>query len=928
MKKTIRRCLSLVLAVLLALGCSATAFAADSGSGITTVRVNVTYGQTEARGMLELVNDFRTGDEAWYWKPGNEEKKVLTNLKEMTYDYTLERIAMQRAAELALNFQHTRPNGTSCTTAFTAVVDRWSGYGENIAIGYTTAEAAFTAWQETNRLYPNQGHRINMLSGYNAIGIGHVVYNGVHYWVQEFAAVPSVNTNATAANDSAATVSVDVADSMITSVTLAQPDPLELEVGGSVSLPEVEANLMLEDSRTRDNLVTAIPDWSVSPEGMVTLSDGTLTAKEVGTATLTASVLGRTLTIPVNVTPISLSGATVALDQDSYSYTGEAITPEAVVTLKGVTLTEGTDYTLTYENNREEGTATVTVTGTGSYTGSVTKEFAIVPCAHEWGEGTVIAQPTCTAEGSIRYTCGKCGTSRTDALAMVPHTPVTDPAVAPTCAGTGLTEGSHCEACGAVLAAQETVAKLPHDYEASVIAEATCTADGEKKFVCATCGDTYTETIPATGHSFGEWTVVESPTCTEGGVEQRACAACGYTESRGMDAAGHDWAAEYTVDRAATCTEDGSRSIHCANCDAVKDAEVIPATGHSWDGGVVTAEAACATAGERRYTCQTCGAARTEVIPATGHDWDEGAVTTESTCTADGERRYTCRTCGETKTEVIPAGHDFTEWTVTGAAACTTDGAREHECRACGLVETETIPAPGHDLTLVAAQPASHTASGNIVHYVCAVCGGRFADEDCAGSLDAKDVILPRQPHTFAAGWSSDADGHWRECTAGDGGSSDRFDHTFSDWVVTTAPTESAAGLRIRACTVCGYQETEELSPVPATPGQSGSTGGSVPAETVPTEPAMPDPTVPPAADTTTIVGGPVTVTGPAPDSAGTAENSNSSQPAVKASTAESGAYASPQTGDQTPVVILSAVLVGASAALALLIILSKRRAK
>ena len=66
------------------------------------------------------------------------------------------------------------------------------------------------------------------------------------------------------------------------------------------------------------------------------------------------------------------------------TYTGKALTPEVTVKYKGVALKEGTDYSASYQNNTEVGTATVTVTGMGAYTGEVTKNFTIVAAKPKW----------------------------------------------------------------------------------------------------------------------------------------------------------------------------------------------------------------------------------------------------------------------------------------------------------------------------------------------------------------------------------------------------------------------------------------------------------------------------------------------------------------------------------------------------------------
>ena len=72
-----------------------------------------------------------------------------------------------------------------------------------------------------------------------------------------------------------------------------------------------------------------------------------------------------------------LTQVAVTLTATGYSYDGKAKTPSVSVILNGKTLTADTDYTVTYKNNINIGTASVIVTGTGNYTGTITKTFAI-----------------------------------------------------------------------------------------------------------------------------------------------------------------------------------------------------------------------------------------------------------------------------------------------------------------------------------------------------------------------------------------------------------------------------------------------------------------------------------------------------------------------------------------------------------------------
>lgn len=63
----------------------------------------------------------------------------------------------------------------------------------------------------------------------------------------------------------------------------------------------------------------------------------------------------------------------------SYSYTGKAVKPSVTLKLDGKTLKKGTDYTVSYKNNKKIGKATITIKGKGDYSGKVTRTFKIVP---------------------------------------------------------------------------------------------------------------------------------------------------------------------------------------------------------------------------------------------------------------------------------------------------------------------------------------------------------------------------------------------------------------------------------------------------------------------------------------------------------------------------------------------------------------------
>ena len=271
----------------------------DTDALCAAVPFEVRYLQTEARKELQAVNALRTGD-AWYWNPDNKTKTTEKNLKALTYDYALERVAMQRALELIVLYDHARPNGEDCFSAFDEQNYACGRGGENIACGQKTAAEVQTDWEETNKDYGGQGHRRNMLGrSFTAFGCACVEYNGVRFWVQEFS--DTVNeAKKTPAQDGTAvrTVSVAVGDIQGWSVS---PASLAVGVGQTVNLYETvsvrmtcDLNLHIRHILGRDAglLETAFrPAWTVDDPTVASVAaDGTLTGKTTGEAALSAAL--------------------------------------------------------------------------------------------------------------------------------------------------------------------------------------------------------------------------------------------------------------------------------------------------------------------------------------------------------------------------------------------------------------------------------------------------------------------------------------------------------------------------------------------------------------------------------------------------------------------------------------------------------------
>ncbi|MCI1458590.1 MAG: CAP domain-containing protein, partial [Solobacterium sp.] len=192
---------------------SSTESSSSSSGYYSAYLENVQYHQDKARDMLAFVNDFRTSGNAWYWNAGNTTKTENIVKSSLAFDYGLEEIAMQRAAEIAASFSHTRPNGTPCFSCLSK--NGGMSYGENIAAGLSSVSATFDMWKEESVGYEGQGHRRNMLGDYQAIGIACVDVGGIYFWVQEFG--PSTGTAAVPACLDKKSVSMEVSESRIDS---------------------------------------------------------------------------------------------------------------------------------------------------------------------------------------------------------------------------------------------------------------------------------------------------------------------------------------------------------------------------------------------------------------------------------------------------------------------------------------------------------------------------------------------------------------------------------------------------------------------------------------------------------------------------------------------------------------------------------------
>ena len=594
---------------------------------IIPVNISVKYGQTEGRKIFDMINEMRTDSfDAWCWNEDNETKTRYDNLNELAYDYDLERIATKRAAELALLFDHGRPNGESFFSIYEEEGITYRAAGENIAMGYRTAEAVNAAWREDGEPYNGQGHRRNMLNPkFNCVGIGHVYLDGCHYWVEEFAYRTSVNTTETTANDSEQTMSLSVPKSKVTGLKVAfDKTSYSLRTGESTEV-KLTAKLTVFGS---DTIVTDLPAISVNDPSIATYSNGKITGVAEGSTTLTASLYGLTA---ADMPTINVYRCEHHWDQ------GEIIT-EATCTEEGekkftcsicgdekTEKVSATGHQHTEIRNKKEATCKETGYSGDTWCKDCGKKILSGQTIaktenHSWDAGKVTTKATCTEEGEKTFTCSICGDKKTEKISATghQHTEIRNKKEA-TCKETGYSGDTWCKDCGKKILSGQAIAKTEdHSWnQGEITKEPTCKEKGEKTFTCSICGNTKTEKVSTTDHQHMEIRNQKNPTCKEAGY---------------------------------------SGDTYCADCGVkISSGKTIAKTkNHNWDGGVITTEPTCTERGEKTFTCTICGNTDTKKVNATGHRYGAYKVVKEPTNKRKGLKSKTCSVCGKIVYEGIP----------------------------------------------------------------------------------------------------------------------------------------------------------------------------------------------------------------------------------------------------------------------------------
>ena len=261
---------------------------ADEAYDIT---ISVNYKQTDARKMAEKLNEYRFNEGF-----DNESADPLS------YDYNLEKAAMQRAAEIAIQFTDERPDGQSYKETLADngfdISPRNILYGENIAFGSDNSmglDAAFSAFCD------NPVNKRNMLGYFTSVGIGHVrMEDSLDFWVMVFADEDMYNSY-TEAVDGYQNVTIKVMPSTVDVISVDYVSgSTSVAAGSSIDAPIYVPTVRFNGSELSEPVKLAPLSFESSDE-YVSATGGKITGLKKGTGTIKANLLGKVYSYSINV---------------------------------------------------------------------------------------------------------------------------------------------------------------------------------------------------------------------------------------------------------------------------------------------------------------------------------------------------------------------------------------------------------------------------------------------------------------------------------------------------------------------------------------------------------------------------------------------------------------------------------------------------
>ena len=163
---------------------------------------------------------------------------------------------------------------------------------------------------------------------------------------------------------------------------------IEIKESYTVSVSSNDVNMgtaaittasVIGDGKYEEGTNVEISVTEIEGYRFVNWTEGTTEISTDKTHTISGLSADRVLTANFETTPTTISLTEEMITVGPLTYNGAAQKPTVTVTYNDNTLTENTDYTVTVESKTNAGTYSLTIAGTGNYSGEVTKSWAITP---------------------------------------------------------------------------------------------------------------------------------------------------------------------------------------------------------------------------------------------------------------------------------------------------------------------------------------------------------------------------------------------------------------------------------------------------------------------------------------------------------------------------------------------------------------------
>ena len=337
---------------------------------------------------------------------------------------------------------------------------------------------------------------------------------------------------------------------------------------------------------------------------------------------------------------------------------------------------------------------------------------------HDWDNGQVTTQPTCTNAGEKTFTCNECGRKKTEQIDATGHSWKQE---------WNSDETHHWHECANGCNAKDAYAEH---------------ADNDKNHICDICGRTLSECADDNKDHKCDYCGKTLSECADDNKDHK-CDYCGKTLSECADA-DKDHKCDYCGKVLSECADD-NKDHKCDYCGKVLSVCADDNKDHKCDYcGKTLSEC---TDDNKDHKCDYCGKVLSECADDNKDHKCDYCGKTLSEC-ADDNKDHKCDYCGKVLSECADDNKDhkcdYCGKTISNHTGGTADCCHKAVCEICGKAYGGLDPDNHTDLKHFPAQRATILREGNIEYWYCSGCGKYYKDAEATIEITQEDTVIPK----------------------------------------------------------------------------------------------------------------------------------------------------------------------------------------